>query len=114
MKGGIWPPEHSHVCEAPGCSEPSPTSRTCGNSCRTKLWKLEHHYRDPRRDVRNVSQRPRRRREARYAIVQSVGPHLDVLGFETAASKRAAEGLFGIRDRDDLHAVAARHLPAVA
>lgn len=111
MKGGTYLLDH--ICERPGCSALSPTARTCGNSCRAKVWKAEHGYRD-KRSVRNVSHRPQRRRETRYAIVQSEGSRLDVLALDTAPSKRAVEGAFGIRDRQDLFAIAASHLPAVA
>jgi hypothetical protein len=39
---------------------------------------------------------------------------LKVLAFDSAPSKRAVERTFGISDRPDLTAIAARHLPAIA
>lgn len=105
-----------HVCEAPDCNRPSPTARTCRPACRSRLWKVENDYRD-RRGVRNAAQRRKRpseaRPETRYVLVQARASSIEVLGYATAPSKRAVERAFGIRDRDDLAAIAERHLPAV-
>jgi hypothetical protein len=64
--------------------------------------------------TRAASRRRDRSREAvrtRYALVHVKGSTLEILGFATAKSKRAVERAFGIVDRDDLAAVAGRHLP---
>jgi hypothetical protein len=39
---------------------------------------------------------------------------MEVLAFDSARSRRALERAFGISDRPDLTAIAARHLPASA
>ena len=101
-----------HVCEAPGCSNPSPTARCCGNACRAKVWKIEHKYRDRRRSVRNARERRQTKREIRYAILTREGlDAFTVVGETTAPSKRAAERAAGITDEADTFAIAASHLP---
>jgi hypothetical protein len=44
-------------------------------------------------------------------VVQVTGSVMEVLALDSAWSKRAVERAFGISDRDDLVAVAERHLP---
>lgn len=100
-----------HICESPDCTNPSPTSRTCSNACRAKVWKIEHRYEDRRRGVRNASQRPQRRREARYLILRQDGPNLTITAAIVAASKRAAERRIG--DDPNTFTLAASHLPTM-
>lgn len=38
---------------------------------------------------------------------------IEVLGFDSGKSKRAVERAFGISERENLQAIAARHLPGV-
>jgi hypothetical protein len=107
-----------HVCEATDCTNLSPTSKHCSNACRSRQWKIDHDYRDHRQGVRNVSQRPQRRREhhdTRYAIIEADGPILTIVTDDVLApSKRTAETTLGIKDRPDVFAVAASHLPTIA
>jgi hypothetical protein len=98
-----------HVCEAPDCTNPSPTSRTCSNACRAKVWKSEYNYVERRRGVRNASQRRRERHQARYLILHQDGPNLTITGAILAESKRAAERRV---DDPDAIVLAASHLPA--
>lgn len=63
---------------------------------------------------RGRKRRLRKSSPARYALVQISGSTIEVLGFDVGSSKRAVEGAFGIRGRDDLAAVAERYLPPVA
>jgi hypothetical protein len=97
-----------HLCEAPDCSEPAPRGATCSPRCRARKWKADTNYRDPRRR-RPPGRRPSR--STRYAIVAVDGPRLEVLAFGRARDRARAERSFGIRDRDDLRAIAARALP---
>jgi len=97
-----------HVCEAEGCTNPSPTARTCSNACRAKVWKSEHNYVERRRGVRNASQRPQRQRQSRYLILRQDGPNLTITGAIVAAGKRAAEKRCA--DPDTI-VLAASHLP---
>jgi hypothetical protein len=98
-------------CKAEGCDALC-LGRTCSSTCRSKLWKAETGYKD-RRSVRNARQRRSEASPTRYAIVQTRGSIIEVLGFDVGKSKRAIERAFGIRDRDDLAAIAERHLPGV-
>jgi len=56
---------------------------------------------------RQTKERP----QPRYALVESEGSRLTILGFARAASKRSVERAFGISDRPDLFALAESHLP---
>jgi hypothetical protein len=98
-------------CAMRGCEVLCP-GRTCSSRCRSALWKVETGYRD-RRSVRNAKQRRSAVSLTRYAVVQVQGSVIEVLGFDVGKSKRAVERAFGILDRDDLAAVAGRHLPEV-
>lgn len=103
---------HDHACEAEGCTNLSPTSRTCSNACRAKVWKSEHNYVERRRGVRNASQGPRTRRQTRYLICRRVGHGtFAVAGTVTARSRRAAERTAGIADDPKGFVFAASHLP---
>ncbi|HET9198217.1 MAG TPA: HNH endonuclease [Solirubrobacterales bacterium] len=62
-------------------------------------------------EPRKVAGRRPRPAERRYALVQTRASFLEVLGFATGKSKRAVERVFGITGRDDLAAIAERHLP---
>lgn len=103
-------------CEAEGCNVLC-LARTCSNACRSMEWKARTGYKD-HRSVRNVRQRRSRaskeRRRTRYAVVQVKGAVMEILAFDSATSKRAVERAFGISERSDLEAIAARHLPTLS
>jgi hypothetical protein len=102
------------ACAAEGC-EVLCRGRTCSASCRSKVWKLENNYRDrraPQKRSEHSQRRKSRPSRTRYAVVQVRGSVAEVLAFDSGKGKRAVERAFGIADRPELEAVAARHLPS--
>jgi hypothetical protein len=67
----------------------------------------------PTQPASGRKRRPRRTVSTRYALVQIRGAVIEVLGFASGKNRKAVERAFGILDRDDLAAVAGRHLPEV-
>ena len=93
-----------------GCGEFTPNRSDQVNAtpaCRTRRYERASVQRQQRRQ-KSVRRTPP---QTRYALVERRGTTIEVLGFATAAGKRAVERAFGIVDRDDLAAVAAKHLP---
>ena len=80
--------------------------RRVGGRASVKTTATQPASRRKRRPARSVS--------TRYALVQIQGAVIEVLGFASGKNRKVIERTFGILDRDDLAAIASRHLPGVA